>query len=321
MNDSLKKIAKIIKNSNKIGLFTHINPDFDALGSSLSLFYALKLLKKDVHIFIKDNLSASQKLLIDENNIEKNCEVNDFDLLISTDTPSIERLGDFGDMFKNFPNTIVLDHHVNDNLKGKYNYIDQSMSSCSEISLAIINALKIKLTKNIASLLFMGLSADTNSFINSNTNSNSFISAYQLSLAQAEILKINEIQYRMKSLKEIELEKYLLNNFVLSNGIIYCLMPLKQLEKLDAIKSDCDFFSSKLISIQGANIAFSVIESSPNFYEISLRSKNGFNVRNVATALGGGGHIPAAGAKVNSESIEKVKDNIIEIIKSQEEKS
>ena len=98
-------------------------------------------------------------------------------------------------------------------------------------------------------------------------------------------------------------------------------MPLKQLEKLDAIKSDCDFFSSKLISIQGANIAFSVIESSPNFYEISLRSKNGFNVRNVATALGGGGHIPAAGAKVNSESIEKVKDNIIEIIKSQEEKS
>ena len=40
--NSLKEIAKIIKKSNSIAIFTHINPDFDALGSSMSLYYALK---------------------------------------------------------------------------------------------------------------------------------------------------------------------------------------------------------------------------------------------------------------------------------------
>ena len=67
MNDSFKKIAKAIKKSANIALVTHIGPDFDALGSSLSLYYGLKQLGKKVSIFINDELSENQKLLIDKN--------------------------------------------------------------------------------------------------------------------------------------------------------------------------------------------------------------------------------------------------------------
>ena len=39
---------------------------------------------------------------------------------------------------------------------------------------------------------------------------------------------------------------------------------------MDARKADCDFYSSKLISMEGINIAFSAIESKPNYYTFNL---------------------------------------------------
>lgn len=45
-----------------------------------------------------------------------------------------------------------------------------------------------------------------------------------------------------------------------------------------------------------------------------MRAKSGYNVRDIANELGGGGHIGAAGAKVEAESIEAVKDKILQLI-------
>ena len=39
MNNSLKQIAKEIKKAKSIAIFTHINPDFDAFGSSMPFYY------------------------------------------------------------------------------------------------------------------------------------------------------------------------------------------------------------------------------------------------------------------------------------------
>lgn len=314
MNDSFKKIAKTIKKSNSIALFTHISPDMDALGSSMSLYYAIKSLGKKVSIFVKDNITETQATLVDTNVFEKDCNQSEYDLFISTDTPSQKRLGDYAKIFIAGQRKIVLDHHLNDDLKGDLNFVDTSYSSCSEISYQIIKELKVKITPQISSYVFMGLSSDTNTFTNSNTNASSFKTAYELTLAKADITNINELLYKTHTTKEIDLKKFLYNNYHLENGICFCLVTCDDLMKLNATKADCDFFSSELINMQGANFAFSIIESTPSFYEISLRSKHGYNVRDVAEKFGGGGHICAAGAKLKYESIEKLKDTLVDAI-------
>ena len=50
----LDKIIEIIKNAKKIGIFAHVSPDGDAIGSSLAMYMGLIQLKKDV--FIKYSL-------------------------------------------------------------------------------------------------------------------------------------------------------------------------------------------------------------------------------------------------------------------------
>ena len=54
---SIKEISAIIKKAKKIAIFTHISPDFDALGSSNALYFALKELGKDVEIFIREKFA------------------------------------------------------------------------------------------------------------------------------------------------------------------------------------------------------------------------------------------------------------------------
>ena len=44
----LDSIIEAINRASKIGIFTHISPDGDAVGSSLGLYLGLKQLKKDV---------------------------------------------------------------------------------------------------------------------------------------------------------------------------------------------------------------------------------------------------------------------------------
>ena len=317
MKASLKIIAKEIHNAKKIAIFTHKNPDLDALGSSLSLYYACRQLGKEVDIYLKDEILPRKVKLIQENPIQKDFIDKQYDLFISTDTSTPNLLGDFKDIFLNGRKKIVLDHHSSDLLQGDFTYRNKNFSSCSEVVYKLIKELKIEFNSKLASLVFIGLTGDTNSFLNTNTNVNSFYVAYKCVKTGANITFINNVEYKSKTLKDIELEKYLLNNLKIDDNIAYCLVSLKTLQKYNAIKDDCDYFSSKLLNVDGVDISFSLIEQTPNYYSLSMRGKYGFNVKDIAEKFGGGGHISAAGAKIIANNIEKLKDEIVNECKKQ----
>ena len=316
--NSLKEIAKIIKKSNSIAIFTHINPDFDALGSSMSLYYALKKLGKKVELYIKDKLTYQADLLLDASILTSDDCSDKYDLYIATDTPALHRLGDYADIFRNSNNnTIILDHHTNYDLKGKYNFIDVGFSSCSEISFNVIKLLKVKIDPLIATVIYAGLSSDTNSFVNGNTTATSFKNANELTKLGANIVDVNEKLYRTKTKTELKFKKYLYDNLKIVDNIAYCLIDLDTIKLLGGNKSNCSGFSTDLISIENIQYSFSIAEAEQGLYDISFRAKQGFNVNKIAKELGGGGHLCAAGAKIKAENIETLAENILKIIKNQ----
>lgn len=314
-NSSLKKIAKIIKKAKSIALFTHISPDCDALGSTFAMCYAITSLGKKVSLFAKDAVKPSDKLLFDESIILKECDPNEFDLFISCDVPATHRLGEFEQIFIEKDNKIVLDHHPNSGLIGSFNFVDSTRSSCSEIVLDLLKELKVKITPEIASKIYIGLSSDTNSFVNSNTNEKSFIAAKELINYGADIAKLNEILYSTRTRKSIEFKKYLWNNYKIKNDCAYCLMPYEDLQELKGTKRDCDGYSHSLVTIQGVNYGFSIVEEPKGFFSISMRSKIGYDVRSKAELIGGGGHVCAAGARFYAKNMNEAKKKVLDIMK------
>lgn len=317
MNSSFKKLARLIKKAKSVAIFTHISPDCDALGSSVPLMLAIRELNKRADVYVEDELTYSEKLIFDKNLIKSGpCNPGEYDLMISTDVPKIKRLGTYGKTFVSFQNRIVLDHHKNEDTIGDYYYINTELSSCSEISYEIIKALKVKITKQMATYLYAGLSSDTYSFMNTNVSKNSFRVALELLNFCIDIDDINEKLYKTKTEKEVVLTGYLWSNFVVENDLAYCLIDYTTLTKLDASKADCDSFSPELLCIDGVNKSFSLIETEPGSFNLSLRCKKNGDVRVVAEKLGGGGHLGASGAKFNAKNIKEAKKMVLNAFKN-----
>lgn len=321
MNNSLKQIAKEIKKANRIALFTHIDPDFDAFGSSMPLYYTLKKLNKHVVLFSKYHLTHQEELLLDPSIIcSEDCKEEDFDLFISTDTPALRRLGEYSKIFENTNNkTIVIDHHNNYDLRGKLNFIEPSYSSCSEIIFELLKIMKVKIEPFVATLLYAGLSSDTNSFVNGNTNLSSFKCGFELSKLNADVKTVNQKLYRTKTLVGIEFKKYLYENYKIKKDIAYCVIDYKTIKALNGEKDNCSGFSTDLISIENINYSFSITEDETGLCDISFRSKQGYNVNTIATALGGGGHVCASGAKVKEKNISTLVKKILSLIEKNRE--
>lgn len=313
--NSIKEIAKVIKKAKSIAIFTHISPDFDAFGSAYSLYYSLKEYGKNVEIFSKDKLNSHQRLLFEDIINSGNCKENNFDLFICVDVSSLKRLGDYAHLFENKNNnTMVIDHHITDESFCKYNHINHDRSSCCELIFEILIALKCKLNSKIASYLYAGLSSDTSSFQNSGTKINCHIVAMQLMKLGADIHKVNQVLYETRTLKEIMFKKYLWNNYKTYKDCAYCVVDNKSLTELKGKKADCDSFSRSLVSIEGINRSFSLIEEKEGVFNLSMRSKSGYDVRTIAEKVGGGGHTCAAGAKFEAKNINTAKKRILEIM-------
>lgn len=312
--NSLKEISKQIKKAKSVAIFTHISPDCDALGSSCALMTALNKLGINANVFIKEALTSDQVKLFPENKILKTeCDTTKYDLFIATDVSALNRLGDYGGIFSDDGNTsIILDHHHCDNFIGKYNYIDSNSSSASEIVFSLLKELNVEIDSEIATMLYVGISADTSSFQNSNTNAKSFLNAYELCELKADTSKVCQILYESKTERELQFDRYMLNNYKINKSCAYITLDQKILKKLNGSKADCAFFSRALVSIENILYSFSLVEEERGLYGLSLRSKEGYNVRVIAEKFGGGGHICAAGAKFHAKNIKEATKMVLE---------
>lgn len=307
-NNSLNVIAKRILNSKKVAIFAHIAPDYDALGSALALKCGLEKIGIEAMYFAPEKLGFHESLIFGDENIAyelNHIDANRYDLFVSVDSPSVKRLGKYSDIFVNHRDRIVIDHHKNIDLRGNLNYICPNKSSCCEIIFSLLKTLGVKIEGKIASYLYTGLSGDTNSFKNTSTSAESFECAKELSKCGADLVDINQKIYKNTNDIEINLKKYLLNHYKIVGDCAYILVSNKVLKRLKGNKIYCEGFSTFLVNILGINYAYSVVEIENKTFSISLRSKDGYEVRSTAESLGGGGHLVASGAKITAKSVKQ----------------
>ncbi len=314
MNKTFKQIKKEIKKANSIGLFCHRNPDMDCIGSMFALGKALEAMGKKVTMFCAEKFTVDLSLLADEKDVVRNkLDANDFDLFISVDVAAKHMLEQFEDYFLSFPLTIKIDHHHvhGDDNFALINYVNSERSSCCEIILELLLCLGVKVTPEIATYLYAGLSSDTYSFINSNTNINSFKNALKLIEFGADTLKVNNAEYRATSMKVINLKKLFYEKLrIFKEGFAVCFISQADLKACKASKADCSSFSSELLNIEGVNMSCNIVEKEKGIFSLSFRSMTGYNVYEIAIGFNGGGHICSSGGTIiggtGEEAFEKV---------------
>ncbi len=319
----MKKIFKIIKNSKRVAVFAHQSPDGDCLGSSYAISFLCKKFGKDVDVFIDDDLTAPYDFIKYENLNTCEFDENNYDLLISTDVATSKLLGKYAEVFQKFNNTIVIDHHLSRDLTGKYTYVEHR-ASCAEIVYEMIKKSKVKITKDVATMLYLGVSDDTGCFMHDNTTSTTHKIAGDLIDLGADISLVNYHVFKLEPLKTFKMTTELDQNIVMDNGLTYNVVSYDFMNKNGYTSHDLGDYVNRLLNLEGTKVAVLFVEKQKNVFRLNFRCLKGYNVSKVANQFNGGGHTQASGAtyygtkkealenviKACKEAVEEGNDNV-----------
>lgn len=319
----ISDIAKVILEANKIGLTFHTSPDGDAIGSTLGLLNALREIGKDAYIISREVIPYNLSFLPlgEEINGETKSPVKGTDLVIVLDCGNYERI--CADL-DSYDGTIAnVDHHISNDNYGKYNYVDATAAATAEIVYTLLKELSFDFIEEdetsikIGSCLYTSLVTDTGSFRHSNVTERTHTIASELVGCGVNNTKIHSNLFENRPFNKVKLMGAALNNIELyaDGKVSYIGLSRELLESFNDSNLDTSDIINIALSIANVQVAI-VIKEVEDGVKASLRSKDLVDVRKIAEALGGGGHVKAAGLKINGLSLEEGKVKILdEVIK------
>ncbi|WP_290061358.1 DHH family phosphoesterase [Paraclostridium bifermentans] len=320
MKKNVKNIINAIQEGNNFIVTSHYSPDGDNIGSTLSMYYVLKKLGKNVLYVLDDSIPVNLRFLVENVNILKS-EETDVNLsdytLISLDCGDINRIC-VSDKIKTSVNKLIcIDHHASNDNFGDLNYINPNESSTCELVYNLLkeysDAINDQLIdENIATYLYTGLLTDTGNFSYSNTNPSSYLMAYDLVTIGAKKDLIIQKIFQSNPYNYYKLLGEALDTLDIVDGKIASMMlTTDMLNRNDISFNDADGVTSYTRDIDGVEVGLLFKEKAENEIKVSFRSKNYVNVSSIAQKFGGGGHVRASGCTIN-DSIENAKKMVVD---------
>ena len=292
-------IVKTLKESNKVAIFIHTNPDGDCLGGASALKQALVLLNKTVDIFSDSKVSENYSFIKYVNEIRYDENVAGYDLHVAVDCSDLKRLAKYDKYFNTIDNTIVIDHHKTSEKYSRLSHVESGMSSVCLILYYYIKEL-CGLNMEIAQSLYAGISSDTGCFIHSNTTSLEHLVAAELIDYGIDLDYANQMLFKYTTLAKFELNKRALAGAeFFADGKIGLIKLTKQdLIQSHAELNDTTGLVNQITNVNCCEIGVIIYEQEHGLFRCSLRSKNSVDVSAIAQEFGGGGHERAAGCNI-----------------------
>lgn len=293
MKITLPEVAAKLQTANTIILASHINPDGDAIGSTLAMLQVLNSMGKNVKAYIDDELPRNFAVLPYAEDIKRPREYEKYeaDLLVILDTAP-DRIGEVAKI-TDAP-ILNIDHHITNKTEDIDLYVDANAAATCEIILSLCHELKAEITKNIAVCLYTGLATDTGFFNYSNTKPSTLRAAAELVEAGVEPNLISE-QVEKRTAQDIKIMSAALQTTKMFFGgkVVGMFIDKELYQQVNTTEGLIDLIRV----IDSAEVAFLITEKERNVCRVSMRSK-GVEVSDIAKRLGGGGHVRAAGCTI-----------------------
>jgi phosphoesterase RecJ-like protein len=312
--DAWKELSK----AQSVIISGHIDPDGDSIGSCLGLFHLLHSVGIQAKILQQHSIPKNLSFLPHEDAFLSYESDDIHDIILNADAWCIldlnapQRLGpNIRPLFEGFNGIVCLfDHHVDPKLKANHAHVIIEASSTCEIIARMVLEAGIQINSQAAECLYTGIMTDTGGFRHSRTNADVMHLAANLIEAGANPVNIYDKVMNAQSLASMILLGKALTSLTISHDGAVILMILKKEQLKSYTSEDLEGFVNYTLSIEGAKIGGLITEWEDGTVKMSLRSKPDYEVRYIAEAFGGGGHIQAAGARVKEGNIDEIVRNI-----------
>lgn len=298
MSDIISEIVRLIQTQDRFLVTSHMNPDGDAMGSSLGLAIALEAMGKTVVVYNQGPMPSLYEFLPGADRIQNELPgEKGFQVTFVLDCSTSERVGEGFVKFKNKGSTVVVDHHPPRQPLEGLHLIRTEAAATAELIYEITSQLGLSLPKDAATALYAGLMTDTGCFRFSNTTPKALETAGHLLATGADHRLLVEQVYENFPPERFRLLGLALNTLrLLKDGRVALLWITRPMfEEVGAEDEMTDGFVDIPRSIKGVEVAALIRERQDNEYRVNLRSRGRVDVGEVASRFGGGGHPNAAG--------------------------
>ncbi len=302
-----QELKALIDSYRTITIVSHIDPDADALGTSLGIYSLLKNYGKQVEIVnYSSTLPQHLDFLPNFSKIKSKMSY-DKSLIIACDCGSLDRLGfDFSAR-----DIINIDHHETNTLYGKINIINASLASASYV--AYIEMKKyFPITADVATCFYTALVSDTQYFSTNNVDKDLFTFAMELITSGANPKEVSFNLNSRKSLASVRILSKALSTLQLHQNATIASVKIdnNMILSTGAIMSDMVGIVDILRSLATVEVAIALIVQN-DLIKVSLRSKHK-NLSTIAQYFGGGGHPNACGFTYATTNTQELLDKILQ---------
>jgi phosphoesterase RecJ-like protein len=316
MQTEYEKAKSAIEEAHRITIIGHLNPDADALGTGLGLWWVLKRLGKRVDIVnMSDPLPQTLSFLPGFEKIKKQLR-SDVDLVISVDCGSFDRLG------VGRPESaklINIDHHRSNTGYGDINLVEPHFVSASETAFKLVTISGWEIPKDAAVNFYAALLGDTGFFGYEGVCERVFDFAGALLRLGADAEWTARMFRENQPLSKLRLLPKVLETLTLYlQGRVAGLDVTQQMLRASgATVNETDNMVDYARSLATVEVGFLVREESDETLKVSLRSKANVDVSAIAERFGGGGHIRAAGFTVRGMERDMLVEKLLEMIEGE----
>ncbi|MGO9873426.1 MAG: DHH family phosphoesterase [Acidimicrobiia bacterium] len=297
---ALKQAAHAIGRAARVTLVCHVNPDGDALGSTLALHHVLRDAGVDsVASFPSPFVVAPHyrdlpglDLLTPPDAVDDEPEV-----MVTFDCGDLARLGDLETNAKASEELIVVDHHASNARYGTINLIDVHAAASGVVVRRLVAALGLALNRDAAICLYAALVCDTGRFQYESTTCSVFELAQELAAFDLPISAMSRTLFEEHRFAYLQLVSDVLGRaeLVPEKKFVWATVTQADLERRGVTFEEVEGLIDLVRRTREAEVSCVLKESADGAWRVSLRSLGTVDVCQIAQREGGGGHRFAAG--------------------------
>ena len=300
------ELIKTIEQAQKILIFTHMNMDGDAAGSSCALCRSLRLAGKDCFVLLEDDCPGYLAFLDDGGYFTKTAPWTP-DLCIAVDCGDDSRIEKRKEIFHAADKTLCIDHHMKTGPFAQLDVVDPEAPAAGSLVFELLQDMGAPIDTAVAEALYVAIATDTGSFRYGNTTPQAHLDAAKLYGYGIDHVKLCNSVWGSFPLPQLQLEALAVERAVLfadgKAAISWC--TLEDLARLNAKSEHTEMCIDRIRSIKGVEAAAFLKEKPDGTLKVSLRSKSYADVNAVARMFDGGGHLRASGCTLRGVTVEE----------------
>jgi phosphoesterase RecJ-like protein len=309
-------IFKKIVSAKNILVNAHKDPDYDSVASALTLKYALGKIGKKVNIVCCQKISPNFFFLNGADKIKsvefKTFNFQSYDLFIIPDTASFDRVtGSKEVALPKDIDYIVIDHHKTNSFSYPLKFIDEESSSTTEVLYFLFNKWKVEIDKDLATLILAGILGDTVFLRYCGNRKRTMRVVADLVDMGADMDFIGENFYEKYDFDYVKMVSEFLARMKKEKKFVWSAVDYETYKKYHFPEGVREAVAGNFFkAIKDVDFGVALLEMKKGVVSISFRSKKNIDVIGFAKLFGGGGHKNAAGAIVEGEFKDVVKDAV-----------